>query len=55
MILRLASALEVPLRERNHRLLAAGDAPVYAATELDSPRMEAVRAAIVQLLAGHEP
>jgi transcriptional regulator with XRE-family HTH domain len=55
MVLHLASELEVPLRERNHLLLAAGYAPVYAETELDSPRMEAVRAAIRQVLVGHEP
>ena len=55
MILRLADHLEVPLRERNHLLLAAGYAPVYAETELDSPRMLAVRQAVRQILSGHEP
>ncbi len=55
MILRLAEQLDVPLRERNHLLLAAGYAPAYAETPLDSPRMETVRAAIRQVLAGHEP
>jgi transcriptional regulator with XRE-family HTH domain len=55
MIVRLADHLEVPLRERNHLLLAAGYAPVYAETELDSPRMLAVRQAVRQILSGHEP
>jgi transcriptional regulator with XRE-family HTH domain len=55
MVLLLADRLEVPLRERNHLLLAAGYAPVYAETELDSPRMQAVREAVRQVLSGHEP
>jgi len=55
MILHLAEKLEVPLRERNHLLLAAGYAPIYGETVLDSPRLEAVRAAVRQVLAGHEP
>jgi len=55
MLLHLTEQLEVPLRERNHLLLAAGYAPAYAETPLDSPRMETVRAAIRQVLAGHEP
>jgi len=55
MILRLAGFLEVPLRERNHLLLAAGYAPVYAETGLDAPQMQAVREAVRQILRGHEP
>jgi len=55
MVLHLAEQLEVPLRERNHLLLAAGFAPVYAETALDSPGMVAVRAAVRQVLSGHEP
>lgn len=55
MLLRLAEHLEVPLRERNALLTAAGYAPVYAATPLDEPRMAAARQAIEMLLAGHEP
>ena len=39
MVLRLAERLEVPLRERNRLLLAAGYAPVYAESGLDSPPM----------------
>ena len=55
MILRLAEQLDVPLRERNQLLLAGGYAPVYTETPLESPRMEAVRAAVRQVLAAHEP
>lgn len=55
MVLRLAQQLEVPLRERNYLLLAAGYAPAYPEAPLDSPRMAAVRAAIRQVLRGHEP
>jgi transcriptional regulator with XRE-family HTH domain len=55
MVLHLADQLDLPLRERNHLLLAAGYAPVYGETALDSPPMAAVRAAVRQVLAGHEP
>ncbi|WP_297617331.1 helix-turn-helix domain-containing protein [Nocardia sp.] len=55
MILHLSDELEIPLRERNRMLLAAGYAPVYAEPELDTPAMEPVRSAIRQILAGHEP
>ncbi len=55
MILRLSDYLEVPLRHRNQLLLAAGYAPVFAQTELDAPRMQAVRQAVRQTLTGHEP
>jgi transcriptional regulator with XRE-family HTH domain len=55
MVLRLAENLEVPLRERNGLLLAAGYAPLYSRQPLDSPGMSAVRSAIRQVLTGHEP
>jgi len=55
MVLRLAEHLDLPLRERNGLLLAAGYAPVYAEAALDSPPLAAVRAAVRQVLAGHEP
>lgn len=55
MVLRLAEELEVPLRERNRLLLAAGYAPAYGRSDLESPRMEAVRTALRQILTGHEP
>ena len=54
-VLRLAEELELPLRERNHLLLAAGYAPVYSEASLDSPEMASVRTAVRQVLAGHEP
>ncbi|MEA2303394.1 MAG: hypothetical protein QOH43_674 [Solirubrobacteraceae bacterium] len=55
MVLHLAGRLEVPLRERNALLLAAGYAPAYAERPLDAPEMTPVREAIDRVLAGHEP
>jgi transcriptional regulator with XRE-family HTH domain len=55
MVLHLAEVLDVPLRERNRLLLAAGHAPAFGAHELDEPEMEPVRAALDRVLAGHEP
>src|SRR5262245_40298591 len=55
MVLHLAERLDVPLRERNDLLLAAGYAPAYAQRELDVPEMGPVREAIEQVLRGHEP
>jgi len=54
-VLRLTEELDLPLRERNHLLLAAGYAPVYSEAALESPEMSAVRGAVRQVLAGHEP
>jgi transcriptional regulator with XRE-family HTH domain len=50
MVLRLAEALRVPLRERNALPLAAGYAPVYLDTALDTPELEAAREAIQLLI-----
>src|SRR5262245_48912354 len=55
MVLQLAAELEVPLRDRNHLLLAAGYAPAFARRELDASDMGPVRDAIDALLLGHEP
>ena len=55
MILRLTEHLDVPLRERNTLLLAGGYAPAYPQHGLDSPELGNVRAALRQVLAGHEP
>src|SRR5918993_3546392 len=55
MLLRLAEQLEVPLRERNHLLLAGGYAPVFGQAALDAPEMAGVREALGKVLAGHEP
>src|SRR5918998_5523660 len=54
-VLRLAEELDLPLRERNDLLLAAGYAPVYSEAALDSPELASVRAAVRQVLRGHEP
>jgi transcriptional regulator with XRE-family HTH domain len=55
MVLRLAERLEVPLRERNAMLLAAGFAPAYPERALDDPALSVVRLAVDRVLAGHEP
>jgi transcriptional regulator with XRE-family HTH domain len=55
MVLRLAEALQVPLRERNALLLAAGYAPLYRHTGLDAPEMEAARRAVEVFIAQLEP
>lgn len=55
MILRLTEQLDVPLRERNTLLLAGGYAPAYPQHGLDEPELMSVRAALKQVLAGHEP
>jgi transcriptional regulator with XRE-family HTH domain len=55
MVLRLAETLDVPLRERNVLLLAAGYAPLYAERRLDAAQMEPVRGALDRFLRAHEP
>ncbi|MGL4241763.1 MAG: helix-turn-helix domain-containing protein [Beijerinckiaceae bacterium] len=55
MVLRLAEALRVPLRETNRMMLAAGYAPAYAERQLDDPALTAARAAIELIIKGHEP
>jgi transcriptional regulator with XRE-family HTH domain len=55
MVLQLAEQLELPLRDRNQLLLAAGHAPVFEQHALDEPEMEPVRDAIDQILRGHDP
>src|SRR5260370_38257857 len=55
MVLRLAETLQVPLRERNALLLAAGYAPLYRQTNLDTPESEAARRAVELLMAQLEP
>nr|WSY53640.1 helix-turn-helix transcriptional regulator [Streptomyces sp. NBC_00886] len=55
MVVRLTEALELPLRERNELLLAAGYAPVYPESSLDDPVLAPVRAAIGHILRGHLP
>ncbi|MFC4053837.1 helix-turn-helix domain-containing protein [Actinomadura syzygii] len=55
MVLRLAEHLDVPLRDRNLLLVSAGYAPVFEETPIEEPRMDSVRAALKQVLDGHEP
>jgi transcriptional regulator with XRE-family HTH domain len=55
MVLKLAGKLDVPLRESNRLLLAAGYAPRYGALAFEAPEMDPVREAIDRVLAGHEP
>ncbi|MFF8841484.1 helix-turn-helix domain-containing protein [Streptomyces sp. NPDC015127] len=55
MVLRLAEHLDVPVRERNALLLAAGYAPRYAETPVDDPSLGVLRDGIEQLLQGYEP
>jgi transcriptional regulator with XRE-family HTH domain len=55
MILRLSELLEVPLRERNTLLNAAGFAPVFPEHSLDDPALAFARTAIDMVLKGHEP
>lgn len=55
MITRLADALDMPLRERNALLVAAGYAPRYPETALATPELAQVRRAIEFILAQQEP
>ena len=55
LVLALAEHLDVPLRERNALLVAAGYAPRYRQTPLDDDAMSAVRAALEQLVQAHDP
>jgi transcriptional regulator with XRE-family HTH domain len=55
MVLQLAQQLDVPLRERNALLLAAGFAPVYGQRDLDDEAMGPARAALERVLAGYDP
>src|SRR3979411_335199 len=55
MVLRLAERLNVPLRERNVLLVAAGYAPAFPHRSLDDPALKSARAAIDLVLRAHEP
>jgi len=55
MVLHLATALDVPLREQNGLLLAAGYAPVFRESRLDAPELHTVRMALDAILAKQEP
>ncbi|TDR39717.1 Xre family transcriptional regulator [Tahibacter aquaticus] len=55
MLMRLVEQLDVPLRERNHLLTAAGLAPMYRESRLDEPALQQAQAAVELVLKGHEP
>jgi transcriptional regulator with XRE-family HTH domain len=55
MVLLLAEELDVPFRERNQMLLAAGYAPTFPERALEDPEMAPVREALDVILSGHEP
>jgi len=55
LVMRLAQTLEMPLRERNAFLHAAGFAPLYAERPLSDPALAPAREAIEMVLRGHEP
>ena len=55
MILRLADQLQIPMRERNVLLVAAGYAPIFVERSLDDPKLESMRRAIDLVIEGHKP
>ncbi|MFD6391000.1 helix-turn-helix domain-containing protein [Nocardia sp. NPDC055029] len=55
MVLHLADTLDVPLRERNRLLVAAGHAPVFREQPLDEPDLVRARETVQQVLLAHEP
>ncbi len=55
LLLHLAEHLDVPLRDRNALLLAAGYAPAYGQRPFDAEEMAPVRDAVAKILAGHDP
>lgn len=55
MVLRLAAALDVPAREQNQLLIAAGLAPAYSERGLDDPGMSAVRVGVERVLNAYNP
>jgi transcriptional regulator with XRE-family HTH domain len=55
MVLRLVERLQIPLRERNTLLVAAGYAPMYRERALDDPAMASARAAVERVMHAHMP
>jgi transcriptional regulator with XRE-family HTH domain len=55
MVLQLATVLEIPLRQQNLMLCAAGFTPIHTETDLSAPEMAPVRKAIDLMLCQHEP
>ena len=55
MVVQLSTALDVPLRQRNTMMLAAGFAPAYRESNLAAPALTPVRQAIARMLKQQEP
>ncbi|CAB3972473.1 XRE family transcriptional regulator [Burkholderia cenocepacia] len=55
MVLHLAERLDVPLRDRNALLVAAGFAPLFRERPFSDPQLDAARHAVEAVLRGHEP
>src|SRR5580693_8654302 len=55
MVLHLAAQLDVPLRDRNILLVAAGYAPIFLERRLNEPALEHACKAVDLVLMGHEP
>lgn len=55
MVLRLCARMDVPLRQRNALLVAAGYAPMYRESRIDDPSFAPARAAVHLILKSHEP
>src|ERR1041384_3112872 len=55
MVLRLCSALDMPLRQQNALMLAAGFAPVWRESDLAAPELTQVTGALDHMLAQQEP
>jgi transcriptional regulator with XRE-family HTH domain len=55
MLLRVAERLDIPYRDRNQLLIAAGHAPAFPERSLDDPTLAPLRAALDRILAAHEP
>jgi transcriptional regulator with XRE-family HTH domain len=55
MVLLLAEQLDIPYRERNHLLLAAGHAPAFPERSMEDPELAPVREALDLILSTHEP
>lgn len=55
LLVRILEQLEIPFREQNRLLLASGHAPAFPARSLEDPELLPVRAALDQILTGHEP
>jgi transcriptional regulator with XRE-family HTH domain len=54
-LLDIAQALDIPLRDRNILLLAAGYAPIYAEAAWNAPEMQSISRALERVLRQHEP